>query len=369
MSTSPVLLVSNHSQIVGGGEISLLTLIKGLKDADWEPLLFVPAEGEVAERARALAVDVHIAPLPPIRNLRALISAVRAARRQVRTLEPRIIHANGSRAMFYAALAARATGCPTVWHIRILDPDPKSDRLLARWATASIAISSAVRERLRPWPRAYENCRIIPNGLDLRTFVPRLTRDEARAALGFGDDAFLVTTVGRLVDFKGHTILLNAMAMARRKIPELKCLIVGDGPEKPKLLERAAQEDLAGVVEFLGHRDDIPDVLAASDAFVLPSPAESFGRVLIEAMAASLPAVAFDAAGPAEILENGSTGLLVEPGSADELAQAVARLHAAPELRELLGTAARRRVEERYSMEGHAKHVIGLYRELLRSDH
>ena len=365
MSTSTVLLVSNHSRIIGGGEISLLTLIKGLKDTDWEPLLFVPAEGEVAERARALAVDVYIAPLPPIRNLRAVIPAVRAARRQVRTLEPQIMHANGSRAMFYTALAARATGCPTVWHIRILDPDPKSDRLLARWATASIAISSAVRERLRPWPRAYENCRVIPNGLDLQTFVPRLARDEARAALGVGEGAFLVTTVGRLVDFKRHDIFLNAMAMVRRKIPGLRCVIVGDGPEKPNLLERAAQEDLAGAVEFLGHRDDIPDVLAASDAFVLSSPVEGFGRVLIEAMAASLPAVAFDTGGPAEILEDGSTGLLVEPGSAEGLAAAVARLQAAPELRELLGTAARRRVEERYSMEGHAKQVIGLYRDLL----
>ena len=368
MSGSKVLLVSNHARIVGGGEISLLTLLKGLKDADWEPLLFVPAEGEVATRARALAVDVYIVPLPPIRNLPALIPAVRDARRQVRALAPQIMHANGSRAMFYTALAARATGCPTVWHIRILDPDPKSDRLLARWATASIAISSAVRERLRPWPRAYENCRVIPNGLDLRTFVPRLARDETRVGLGAGDDAFLVTTVGRLVEFKRFDLFLEAMAIVRRKIPELRCLIVGDGPEKPSLLERAAQEDLAGAVEFLGHRDDLPDLLAASDAFVLSSPVEGFGRVLIEAMAASLPAVAFDTAGPAEILGDGSTGLLVEPGSAEGLAAAVARLHAAPELRERLGTAARRRVEERYSMEGHAKQVIGLYRDLLGGD-
>jgi len=270
--------------------------------------------------------------------------------------------------MFYTALAARATGCPTVWHIRILDPDPKSDRLLARWATASIAISSAVRERLRPWPRAYANCRVIPNGLDLQAFEPRLPRDAARAKLGARDDAFLVTTVGRLVDFKRFDLFLDAMAMARRNIPELKCLIVGDGPEKSNLLERAAREDLAGAVEFLGHRADIPDLLAASDAFVLPSPVEGFGRVLIEAMAASLPAVAFDTAGPAEILKDGSTGLLVAPISAGGLAAAVARLHAAPELRELLGTAARRRVEERYSMEEHAKSVITLYRDLLKND-
>jgi len=198
--------------------------------------------------------------------------------------------------------------------------------------------------------------------------VPRLTREETRAALGFGTEEVVVTTVGRQVEFKGQTILLDAIAMARRKIPELKCLIVGDGPEKQKLLERSAQEDLTGAVEFLGHRDDIPDLLAASDASCCRLLQSILGRVLIEAMAASLPAVAFNAAGPAEILEDGLTGLLVEPRGADGLAAAVARLHAAPELRELLGTAARRRVAARYSMEGHAKLVIALYRELLGSN-
>jgi hypothetical protein len=182
-----VLIFSNHAEIIGGGEISLLTLLKGLGRTGWEPVVAVPGEGTVAERSRALGFDVRRAPMPPIRPWFSVISAAGEIRRLIRDTEPAILHANGSRAMFYAGLAARRTRLPVIWHLRILDKDPRLDWLLARLASSAIANSSAVRDRLRPWPSLYERCHVVPNGLDLEGFTPVARRSEVRASLGSHD--------------------------------------------------------------------------------------------------------------------------------------------------------------------------------------
>jgi glycosyltransferase involved in cell wall biosynthesis len=112
---------------------------------------------------------------------------------------------------------------------------------------------------------------------------------------------------------------------------------------------------------FTGHREDVADLLRAADMLVLPSPAEHFGRVLIEAMALEVPVIACDRAGPSEIVVHGSSGLLVQPGSAEQIADAIASLAADPERRRLLGEAGRRRVEQNYTMERHAHLVAQVY--------
>ena len=317
-----VLFFSHHSKIIGGGEISLLTLIKGLKDADWEPLLVVPAEGEVAgtcpspgdgSNRYAAAADSKPAGGHPGGSRGAPTgSKARAADHSCERIPRHVLHsARGSRDRL-----------PN----RVAHPDPRSGPEIRSPAGtlghASIAISSAVRERLRPWRRAYENCRVIPNGLDLRTFVPLLTRDEARAALGLGDNAFVVTTVGRLVDFKRYDMFLDAMAMLRRKVPELRGVIVGAGPEKPNLLKRSSGRKISRRGRVSRSPGRHPGYSCGQRRVRAAVSRRGFGRVLIEAMAASLPAVAFDTAGPAEILEDGLTGLLLEPGGADALAAA-----------------------------------------------
>jgi glycosyltransferase involved in cell wall biosynthesis len=365
VASGRALLVSHHARFIGGGEISLLTLLEGLRVHDWQPTLVVPEEGELSRAADALGVATRYTAMPTLRRPGgSVLRAVRRVRALVTELHPDVVHANGSRAMFYAGLGARAAGCPAIWHLRVIERDPLFDSMLVRLARATIATSEAARTRLQRWPDVFEACRVIPNGIDLRSFRPRQARAEARRSLGYDDDHLVVVSTGRLVDFKRFDLLLDAVARLRPHLPGLRCLIVGDGPAMEALRRRAEQDDLAAAVSFAGRRDDVADLLAAADLFAMTSAVESFGRVLIEAMALSLPVVAPNAGGAAEIVVDGVTGVLVTPARADELAAGIERLCGDAALRQRLGAAGRQRVEQEYSMQIHAARVIALYAEL-----
>ncbi|MBI2217758.1 MAG: glycosyltransferase [Candidatus Rokubacteria bacterium] len=366
--TQPILLVSNHADMVGGGEASLLALLRGLDRACWRPTLLVPGEGPVAARARALGVPVRVVPLPSLRRPGASsVRSLRALRRLITETDARLVHANGSRAMAYAGLAARLTGRPAIWHVRILESDPWLDWLLARLATRTIAISEAVRDRLRGWGSAYARCAVVPNGLDLDGFRPSETPASVRRRLGVTPGASLVGTVGRLVAFKGQRVLLEAFARLLGSHPSVELVIVGDGPDRGALEARARELGVAAAVRFTGHREDVADLVAAVDVFVLPSVAEPSGRVLLEAMALERPIVATAAGGVPEVVVDGVTGLLVRPADPDALAKAVAALLDDPGRARALARAGRRRVEEHYSLARHAERVGAIYRAVLET--
>src|SRR5262249_59391970 len=132
-----ILVVSNHGAVVGGGELSLLDLLRGLDRDRFAPVLAVPEDGDVAMRARELDLPVHVVPLPPLR--RPGPGAIRSAwalARLSRDADAALIHANGTRAMAYAAAARRLAAPPTLSHVRIAERDGLADRALRAAATA-----------------------------------------------------------------------------------------------------------------------------------------------------------------------------------------------------------------------------------------
>jgi glycosyltransferase involved in cell wall biosynthesis len=159
-----------------------------------------------------------------------------------------------------------------------------------------------------------------------------------------------VLSVGRLVPGKGHAVLLDALAHLREDGFDIRTTLVGDGPERESL-ERLAAElrldlRLAGAVG----QDELPAYYADADVFCLPTFAEGLGVVLLEAMASGLPVVSTLVMGVPEAVEDGETGLLVSPGRADLLAEAIGRLAVAPELRERMGRAGRRWAAEAFDL-------------------
>ncbi len=363
----PVLVVSNHGEIVGGGEISLLALLKGLDRSRWAPVVVVPSEGAVAAGARALGLPTHIIPLPSLRRPGpAILQCVATLRRLVRELDIALLHANGSRAMVYAGLTGQLAGRPVVWHVRVWRADPKLDWLLAWLATRTIAISEAVRGRLRRWPGVYGRCSVVPNGIDLETFIVLKDPANVRESLGVPPTARLIGTVGRLVPLKGHPYLLEAFARLRQSHPRIRLLIVGGGPERETLESQAQALGIAMAVQFTGHRTDVPDLLATMEVFVLPSVAEDFGRVLLEAMAIERPVVATAAGGVPEVVEENVTGLLVRPADPVALAEAISTLLADPCRAQAMGRAGRQRVEKHFNLRRHAELVEAVYSEVLR---
>ncbi len=169
--------------------------------------------------------------------------------------------------------------------------------------------------------------------------------------------------VGRLAGVKGVPVLLQAMAALRGTHPGLRLILIGDGPERASLERRARDLGLADHTDFVGYRSqaEVAKALRTSDVFVLPSFAEGVPVVLMEAMAAKVPVVATRIAGVPELVRDGESGLLVPPGDADALRDALDRLLSDADLRRRMGHAGRSRVADAYNIGTEAAWLSDLF--------
>jgi glycosyltransferase involved in cell wall biosynthesis len=179
----------------------------------------------------------------------------------------------------------------------------------------------------------------------------------------------VVGSIGRFVPYKGYAYLLEAARLVRDVKPAAHWVLVGDGELRGELERQRRTLGLETQVHLPGWREDVPDLLALCDLFVLPSVVEHFGRVLIEAMAMGKAVVATDAGGVPEIVIQGETGLLVPPAQPKDLAEAVLTLLEDAPRAQRLGMAGRRRAETTFSLARHVEAVETLYREVLGTQH
>ena len=252
---------------------------------------------------------------------------------------------------FYANVfglpGARLAGVPMrVGSRRELNPD-KTDRQIAlqrmayRCATHVVANSPSAREILRQERVTAPEVVMIPNGVDLAAHRHSRTPRPIRR----------VITVANLRPEKNHETLIAAAALLAPSCPDLRYQVVGNGPRRGELEALARMRGVHHLMEFLGHRDDIPALLADADLFVLPSRSEAFPNGAIEAMAAGLPVVASDVGGLRDLIDPGHTGLLVPPADPEALATAMRSLVEDPVRAAALGAAARDDIQSRYSFE------------------
>jgi glycosyltransferase involved in cell wall biosynthesis len=219
------------------------------------------------------------------------------------------------------------------WLIRLVD------RLTLKWTHGIICCSEAVRRSvLSRIGGDGHQFTVIPFGVDVEQFgrASAATRRE----LGLHDDGPVIGTVCRLVEpKKGLSVLLEAMSKLAQRVEKFRCqlVIVGEGPARADLESLRDRLGLSGYVVFTGTRRDVPRVLHALDVFVLPSLFEGFGIAILEAMAAGKPVVATRVGGIPEFVMDGKTGLLVEPGNAAALAEAIESLLRDPERARAMG--------------------------------
>lgn len=359
-----VLFISNHGDIVGGGEISLLQLLGALDRSQWRPVLVVPHEGAVAEQAGRAGIPTYVVSMPAVTGTStASLTSIRALKQLIRQQDAQIVHANGTRAMIYGGLAAKIARCPAVWHVRVADSDGLLDRALYKLSAAVIVNSDAVSHRVS-WGTADRLHRIY-NGVDTVRFAPRSPSPVQRAALGLTTGDPVVVSVGRFVPYKGYEDLLHAAAIVHRQDAAVHWVLVGDGELRSDLGQKAEELGIHQVIHFTGWLDDVRDMLALADVFVLPSHGEHFGRVLIEAMAMGRAVVATDAGGVPEIVRHGVTGCLVAPNRPDCLAESVQEMLAQSDRARQFGRAGRRAVEDRFSLQAHADQIQSLYHQLI----
>lgn len=216
------------------------------------------------------------------------------------------------------------------------------NRVIMARAAAIVTVSDYLRERAPArFGIAAARVRTIHNGIAIERYPVRAAAPEP--------GPLRLVAVANLIPDKGLDVLLRAIAQAGSVVDELA--IVGEGPELGALQALAAELRLHPRIRFLGRRDDVPALLAGADAFVHPAVwGEAFGLTVAEGMAAGCAVIASRVGAIPEIVEDGRSGLLVPPGDVGALAAALLRLHNDRELRRALGTAARQRIEQRFTL-------------------
>lgn len=231
-----------------------------------------------------------------------------------------------------------------------------------------VSVSEGTREfSIREQGIRAEKLVTIHNGIDCASFVKPLPSctETLREDLGLGTATQIVATVARLHPQKGHRFLVDAVPLVLRSAPDTHFLFIGDGELHSELAHLLRARGLESHVHLLGARQDIADLLAITDLFVLPSLWEGLPNSVLEAMAAGLPVIATNVDGCPEIVVDGRTGLLIPPADPEALAEAIAELLSDETKRLSMGQAGRRHVATSFSTEASVLAYQNLYQELL----
>lgn len=365
MTHAEVLYIANSAEI-GGGNRSLLTLWAGLSVHRVTPIAVCPSEGPMVRACHDLGIPCRILADsgPDWRRPGITWSRFHWWRRLLDEYGVSLVHANGSSGARAVGWAAWSMGVPLVCHCRFPEK-----RTFVEWnyrlvkkpdvvVFNSESLSSEMAEIYRDSCPATRQV-VVHNAVDLDGFHPQPKPSAVPLRVGI---------VANLVRVKGHEDFLNmARDLIGRGWDAVEFWIIGGEREAgySNELKQLASFDSSGRVQFLGFRDDIPDLLAQLDILVCSSHVEPFGRCLIEAMATVLPVVATSVGGIPEVVTNGETGFLVPPGEPQSLADAVERLLGDEALRRQMGAAGRKRAEAYFSKESHADRIFEIYRSVL----
>lgn len=369
---------------IGGAERALLELLDALDRTRFAPVVVLGDDGPLGEALRGRGIETVVVPFPapPLYRLAWPPTLARLARAAWRIR--RLAHARGARILhggdvlgLLLLVAARPRNARLVYQVHYLGGAPRRMALACLALPAVdrlLAVSAAQPSRLGPAPALLaRRTSVVPPGIRAESFENG-DRRTLRDALGLPGATPLVGLVARYDTWKGHHVFLDAAARIAARRPDVRFAMVGGGANgdppphvaryRDAVLARRRQLGLEQTVAVLGHRDDVPAVLAGLDVLVCPSDHEPFGMIVLEALAAGTPVVASDSGGPAEILEDGRSGLLFPTGSADALESAVLRVLDEPALGARLAAEGRRRLDSAFTSARYARDVEAVYASL-----
>jgi glycosyltransferase involved in cell wall biosynthesis len=350
----------------GGQEIRVLTEARALARRGHEVTVAAPAAARIFEATHRYGVEGVAIPVG--RKTPAGLLAMAAL---LRDREFDVINTHSSTDSWLAALAARLLRRPPpivrTRHISAPVPRNAPTRWLYRSATERIVTTG---EKLRQQvidETGVDPARVvsIPTGIDLERFRPGAVR-AAKVEAGLPPDAFTIGIVATLRSWKGHRYLFEAFA--KRDDRSARLVVVGDGPQREALGALARELGIDPCVHFAGNREDVAPWLRAFDLFCLPSYAnEGVPQALMQAMACALAVVTTPVGSIAEIVEDGVSGVLVAPQSAEALREAIDALAADPGRRGALGRAARETALQRFGEDRMADAMQAVFREVARA--
>jgi len=289
-----------------------------------------------------------------------------------RKYKVRLIHLNNMLGGQLAGiLAAKFLRVPCVAHLRDFEEVDGVTKMYAKMIDSHIAISSAIKENLLCLAIPEEKISIIHDGIDLDDFNDNLSCDYLRTEYALDGEEKTFGIFGRIIEWKGIKEFVRAAALVIRSVPGAKAFIIGDCSdgdgaylaEVQKLITRYGLEQQ---IILTGYRKDVPAFMKLMDVVVHASiTAEPFGMVLIEGMAMAKPVVATRMGGPLDIVEDATTGFLVEPGAVGHLAGAIRRLLSDNDLAAAMGQNGKNRVTALFTKERYARQVEEVYMHIL----
>ncbi|KPJ58341.1 MAG: hypothetical protein AMS15_08590 [Planctomycetes bacterium DG_23] len=357
---------------IGGAEKSLFQLATRLpRDEFCVEVITLTSGGRIAKWLEQEGIPVTSLDIERFWDL----AGVFRLRRLLKSSKPHILHTF----LFHANIVGRiaAAGlryCAVISSVRVAERRFKwhlaLDWLTSPFMDLEVCVSEGVyrfTQMRAKIPR--KKLTVIPNGIDLDEFERkdlRLQARELRNSLRISPDAPLILTIGRLERQKGISYFLLAAREVLQEFPEARFLIVGEGPDKRRLISQVRDLGIEYAVGFLGFRDDVPQILAPADIFVLASLWEGMPNVVLEAMASGKPVVGTQVEGTEELVVPGETGILVPTADAKMLAQGISRLIREPDLAGKMAQAARKRVSEDYTIQKMVERYAQLYRDILK---
>ncbi len=350
----------------GGQEVRVFAELEWMRaHGHWVALAAHP-DSEIAKRARDAGLTFYA-----LRTHKALLPfEVARLSAWLITNRVQIVNTHSSNDGWLAGLAARLTAARLIRsrHIEVDYPNRFWSGLAFRSLPHHvITTSQRIADRLVSElgvPRARAEC--IATGVDLARFDPAI-KGTLREELAVPPGVPLIGMISVLRSWKGHLMLLEAAALLRKK-GDIRVAIAGEGPMRQDLPGMIALLGLTDCVTLLGHRADVPNVLASLDVLVLPSYAhEGIPQIILQAQAMARPVVATRIGGIPEVVEDGKTGLLVEPRDAKALAEAIGHLLVDPPFARGLGQAGRAQIEAKYSLDAMGERLEQIYEKLWKA--
>jgi len=339
MSCKKIILHILEGLFIGGAENGLVKLITYWKNHELKHCVIAFNNGPLKSKFKKLSIEPIILSKKHSYDICFLIHLLKI----INKINPDIIHCrNGLTAINYGGLCAKFLKIPLICsihgHTSFLKKNfgLKFSTWIMKHSAFVIAVSHSIKKELITRGIPKQKIKVIHNGIFINNEIKKIPKNSNNPT---------IVSVGSLRLIKGHKFLILAIKEIIKEIPNVKLLIIGDGPLKKNLESLVIQLELNNNISFLGRRDDVLQIMSTSDLVVLPSLSEGISNVLLEAMLAKKPIVATKVGGNPEVVVNKKTGLLVEKENPSALAKAIIKLLKNPELRYKMGENGYKRVK------------------------
>jgi glycosyltransferase involved in cell wall biosynthesis len=358
--TKLAVAISNHSMMLGGGEHSFLDFLSHLPDL-WNVLAVVPGKGELSTKLEHRGIKTEVVPMPSIRpwHLLSILSSLNSFFNLFRKYRPALIYANGSRAALYGGILGRLLNLPIIWHCRVAESDPYLDFVLARLSDKIIVNSKFAVNRFPD--RFHRKIEVTYNGVDISWLRQNGLSKPKLLQQGWK----IILMVARASRSKRHDLTIAAFEELAKSDSKSHLVFLGSrDPTDPQwwnnLHEKTGNSSFFERIHWIGEVEDVRPWYQAATLSILPADMESFGRVLIEAMACGVPVVATLVGGIPEIVRHGEDGILIEPGKFDQIVCAMEKILKDEPMRKRLSKSARERAEF-FSLDSHVKKMVQIF--------